>query len=73
MVKNIGMNHIGRCAELDYLSVHSSIMFIIAIIASKGSVAAGLKVFYRVILLKLSCITININAIKDSFITLKMI
>ena len=35
-------------------------MFIIAIIASKGSVAAGLKVFYRVILLKLSCITIKI-------------
>ena len=35
-------------------------MFIIAIIASKGSVAAGLKVFYREILLKLSCITIKI-------------
>ena len=34
-------------------------MFFVAIIASKGSVAAVLKVFYLVILLKLSCTTIK--------------
>ena len=34
-------------------------MFFIAVIASKGRVAAVLKVFYLVILLKLSCTTIK--------------
>ena len=62
-------------------------MFIIAIIASKGSVAAGLKVFYRVILLKhqnpyvrnITGLHRNyehkrqIKVIKDCFITWKMI